>query len=94
MNVPLYGDRLEINNDFYSDTEETEIVDRKTPFSDGNAAVNAVVRIMEGYETNIPEHLISELKYVIKILSIFLKVCSEIIWNIFRLKRKWTVEEV
>lgn len=63
MNTPLYGDNFEIKDDSYSDDEETDTEPRIRP-ADGNAAINAVARIMDGYGTGIPENLLSEFTYV------------------------------
>lgn len=71
MNTPLYGDSLEINDDeCYSDDEETDIAP-KIRLPEGNAAINAVARIMDGYGTDIPEHLLSEFVYGIKFIQYF-----------------------
>lgn len=67
MNVPLYGDSFEINDECYSDNEETD-TEPKIRLPEGNAAINAVARIMEGYGTDIPEHLLSDFVYVIHLI--------------------------
>lgn len=63
MNTPLYGDNFEINGEIL-DNEETDDTEPRVRLPEHNVAVNAVARIMEGYGTDIPEHLLSEFMYV------------------------------
>lgn len=64
MNTPLYGDSFEIKDEFFSDNEDEIVAEQKIRLPDENHAINAVARIMEGYTTDIPEHLLSEFMYV------------------------------